>query len=161
MTPDLRESIVRLMDDHRIMTVATNRSDGWPQATVVGYANDGLILYCFVARTSQKYLNIMRDKRVSIAIANDFSDPLKITGLSLAANASVIEDRREFERACQLFLRRYPEYASWAVPDPAIAPILRMIPVVISVLDYSKGFGHSELVKISNNDLGAARGGGR
>jgi nitroimidazol reductase NimA-like FMN-containing flavoprotein (pyridoxamine 5'-phosphate oxidase superfamily) len=153
MTPDLRESIVKLMDGHRIMTVATNRADGWPQATVVGYANDGLILYSFVARTSQKYLNIMRDKRVSIAIANDFSDPMTITGLSLAANASVIEDRREFERACQLFLRRYPEYAAWAVPDPALAPILRMIPVVISVLDYSKGFGHSELVKISSNDL--------
>jgi nitroimidazol reductase NimA-like FMN-containing flavoprotein (pyridoxamine 5'-phosphate oxidase superfamily) len=159
MTPDLRESIIELMDEHRIMTVATNRPDGWPQATVVGYVNDGLILYSFVARTSQKYVNIMRDKRVSIAIANDFSDPLTITGLSLAANASVIEDRREFERACQLFLGRYPEYAAWGAPDPALAPMLRMIPVVISVLDYSKGFGHSELVKISSNDLGGGRGG--
>jgi len=24
------------------MTVATNRPDGWPQATTVGYVNDGL-----------------------------------------------------------------------------------------------------------------------
>jgi|SRR6185437_708424 len=159
MTPELRDFIVKLMDEHRIMTVATNRSDGWPQATVVGYVNDGLILYSFVARISQKYINIMRDKRVSITIANDFTDPLRINGLSLAAYAGVIQDRQEFDRACQLFLRRYPEYAPWGAPDPALAPMLRMIPAVISVLDYSKGFGHSELVKISSQDLGAARGG--
>ena len=57
MSPELRNLIVRLLNEHRIMTLATNRSDGWPQATVVGYANDGLVLYCFVARTSQKYAN--------------------------------------------------------------------------------------------------------
>src|SRR5436305_1719711 len=96
MSPELRNLIVRLLNEHRIMTLATNRSDGWPQATVVGYANDGLVLYCFVARTSQKYANVTRDKRVSIAIARNFSAPLQIKGLSLAARAAVVEDRSEF-----------------------------------------------------------------
>jgi nitroimidazol reductase NimA-like FMN-containing flavoprotein (pyridoxamine 5'-phosphate oxidase superfamily) len=157
MNHDLRDFAVRLLDDHRIMTIATNRADGWPQATVVGYANDGLTIYCFVSRLSQKYVNIIRDKRVSIAIANDFSDPLQIRGLSLAAKAVPVEQRSEFDRACEVFMRRYPEYASWPRPDPKIAPMLRVTPEIISVLDYSKGFGHSDLVSVSPGDLGAAQ----
>jgi nitroimidazol reductase NimA-like FMN-containing flavoprotein (pyridoxamine 5'-phosphate oxidase superfamily) len=79
MNNDLRNLAVRLLDEHRIMTIAMNRRDGWPQATVVGYANDGLTIYCFVSRLSQKFVNIMRDNRVSIAIAGDFSDPVHAT----------------------------------------------------------------------------------
>ena len=139
------------------MTIATNRPDGWPQATVVGYANDGLTIYCFVSRLSQKYANIMRDKRVSIAIAGDFSDPLQIKGLSLAAKAVPLDRKTEFDRACDVFLKRYPEYASWPRPDPKIAPMLRITPEIISVLDYSKGFGHSDLVSVSPGDLSATQ----
>jgi nitroimidazol reductase NimA-like FMN-containing flavoprotein (pyridoxamine 5'-phosphate oxidase superfamily) len=157
MNHDLRDLAVRLLDEHRIMTIATNRPDGWPQATVVGYANDGLTIYCFVSRLSQKFANIKRDKRVSIAIAGDFSDPLQIKGLSLAAKAVPVEQSNEFDRACDVFLKRYPEYASWPRPDPRIAPILRITPEIISVLDYSKGFGHSDLINVSPGDLSATQ----
>jgi hypothetical protein len=40
--------ILQLLDGHRVMTMATNRPDGWPQSTMVGYVNDGFLLYCFV-----------------------------------------------------------------------------------------------------------------
>jgi nitroimidazol reductase NimA-like FMN-containing flavoprotein (pyridoxamine 5'-phosphate oxidase superfamily) len=153
MTPELRDSIVGILDQHRIMTLATNRPDGWPQATVVGYANDGLKIYCFVSRLSQKYANIVRDPRVSAAIASDFSQPLEIKGLSLGGKAAPVTQDPEFSRACDVFIKRHPEYANWPRPNPAFAPILRIMPTVVSVLDYSKGFGHSELVKIEQEDL--------
>jgi nitroimidazol reductase NimA-like FMN-containing flavoprotein (pyridoxamine 5'-phosphate oxidase superfamily) len=130
------------------MTIATNRPDGWPQATMVGYVNDGMRLYAFVARLSQKFANIAHDPRVSIAIGDDFDDPSKIEGLSLAARARVVEDMGEYDRVCDLFLKRFPEYASWPKPDPAMAPMIRIVPEIISVLDYSKGFGHSDLVTL-------------
>jgi general stress protein 26 len=154
MTPDLRDFIVRILDEHRIMTLATNRADGWPQATVVGYANDGLKIYCFVSRLGQKYSNIVRDPRVSAAIASDFSNPLDIKGLSLAAKAVTITEGSEFDRAYDIFLKRFPQYATWPRPNPAAAPMLRITPTVISVLDYSKGFGHSDLAKVEQGDLG-------
>ena len=157
MTPDLRRLALDLLDNHRIMTIATNRPDGWPQATVVGYANDGLTLYCFVSRTSQKYSNIMRDRRVSIAIASDFPDPLQIRGLSMAARAAEVADKTEYDRIYGLLVRRYPEYASWPQPTPALAPMLRITPEILSILDYSNGFGHSDLVPISSSDLSASR----
>ena len=153
MTPKLQQTIVRLMSAHRIMTVATNRADGWPQATIVGYVNDGIVLYAFVARAGQKYANIARDPRVSVAIASDFSNPLDIEGLSLAGGAAFVEDSREFENMTTLFLERYPEYAAWPRPAPALAPMLRITPTVISVLDYSRGFGHSDLVDVSERDV--------
>jgi hypothetical protein len=36
MDDGLRRKILSLLDEHRIMTVATLRRDGWPQATAVG-----------------------------------------------------------------------------------------------------------------------------
>jgi len=153
MTSEVRDFAVRILDQHRIMTLATNRPDGWPQATVVGYANDGLTIYCFVARLSQKYSHIIRDSRVSVAIASDFSQPLEIKGLSLAGKAVPVTQTAEFNRASEIFMKRYPEYADWPRPNPAFAPMLRIQPTVVSVLDYSKGFGHSDLVKIEDGDL--------
>ena len=89
MKKALKRQIIELLDRHRIMTVATNRPDGWPQATMVGYCNDGLIVYCVIARDGQKFANIKRDPRVSLAIANDYPQPLQIKGLSMAARAVV------------------------------------------------------------------------
>jgi pyridoxamine 5'-phosphate oxidase-like protein len=38
----MRKKIEQLLNQHRLMTIATNRPDGWPQATTVGYVNEGL-----------------------------------------------------------------------------------------------------------------------
>jgi nitroimidazol reductase NimA-like FMN-containing flavoprotein (pyridoxamine 5'-phosphate oxidase superfamily) len=149
----LKAAIVHILDSHRLMTIATNRADGWPQATTVAYINDGLDIYCFVARLSQKYANIARDPRVSIAIAGEFSDPHAISGLSMAGRAIMVEDKDEYQRGCLLLPKRFPEYESWPKPDPGLAPLLRIAPKVISVLDYSKGFGHSELVTLSHDEV--------
>jgi general stress protein 26 len=153
MKREFKRQIIDLLDRHRIMTIATNRPDGWPQATIVGYANDGLIIYCLVARDSQKYANIMRDPRISLAIANDYPQPLQIKGLSMAARAVEAPDQGEIEHAGAILLRRYPEYKVMPRPDPAAVPMLRITPEIVSVLDYSQGFGHSDLVRVTDADL--------
>ena len=153
MKREFKKQIVDLLNEHRIMSMATNRPDGWPQATVVGYANDGLVIYCVVARDGQKYANIMRDPRVSLTIANDVPQPLQIKGLSIAARATVTTDPSEREHATALMFKRYPEYKIMPPPDPAAMPLLRITPEIVSILDYSKGFGHTDLVKVTDADL--------
>ena len=153
MKKAFKQQIVELLDRHRIMTIATNREDGWPQATVVGYCNDGLIIYCLIGRDSQKYANIARDPRVSLAIANDYPQPLQIKGLSIAAKAVETTDPSERAHAREILLKRYPEYKIMPPPDPATVPLIRITPEVVSVLDYSKGFGHTDLLRVSDNDL--------
>jgi hypothetical protein len=166
MKTRLKALVLRVLDGHRVMTIATNRPDGWPQTTMVGYINDGFLIYSFVARNSQKYANILRDPRVSIAIGSDALDPLEIEGLSLAGKASEVTDPNEFDYVSKLRLVRYPEYARLSpVPGESathrVSPrpnmdgvvLLRIAAEIISVLDYSKGFGHTDLIAFSERDL--------
>ena len=51
---ELKNKVLRLLDEHQFMAVATLRGDGWPQATMVGYVHDDLTLYFAVALASQK-----------------------------------------------------------------------------------------------------------
>jgi general stress protein 26 len=94
MDEAIRAKILELLDQHRLTTIATNRPDGWPQATTVGYANDGLTIYFLCGPQSQKAQNIARDNRVSLTIDHDVSDPMAITGLSMAAIAEPLRASR-------------------------------------------------------------------
>jgi nitroimidazol reductase NimA-like FMN-containing flavoprotein (pyridoxamine 5'-phosphate oxidase superfamily) len=128
------------------MTVATNRPDGWPQATTVGYANDGLMLYFLCSPNSQKAKNLARDNRLSLTVDHDTTDPMAITGLCMAALAHPANDPKEAAKAIELLGTRYPEYAAFPMPKPEEILIFRVVPKIISILDYSKGFGHTDLV---------------
>lgn len=147
MTPALQKQVLELLDRHRTMSLATLRPDGWPQATTVGFAHDGLTLYFLCGPDSQKASNLARDDRVSLTIDHDTPQVMEITGLSMAAHAQRVADRAEAEKALRLLLQRYPEQDSLPVPmpKPEEVAIFRVKPEVISVLDYSKGFGHTDL----------------
>ncbi|HEY6823346.1 MAG TPA: pyridoxamine 5'-phosphate oxidase family protein [Steroidobacteraceae bacterium] len=148
MDEAIQEKILQLLDQHRIMTIATLRADGWPQATTVGYANEGLRLYFLCGLDSQKATNIARDNRVSLTIDHDTPQVMEITGLSMAARAQVVDDPGEGEKALGLLMQKYPPQLSLPFPMPKFAEvrIFRVIPEVISLLDYSKGFGHTDLI---------------
>jgi nitroimidazol reductase NimA-like FMN-containing flavoprotein (pyridoxamine 5'-phosphate oxidase superfamily) len=148
VTEDIRLKIQRLLDQHRIMTVATLRPDGWPQATTVGYANDGLRLYFLCGLDSQKAMNLARDKRVSLTIDHDTPQVMEITGLSMAARAEPVVDAAEGEKAMRMLMDKYPKQNSLPFPMPKFneVRIFRLTPTVISLLDYSKGFGHTDLI---------------
>ena len=42
MDEAIKQKILTLLDQHRIMTIATLRPDGWPQATTVGYVSEDI-----------------------------------------------------------------------------------------------------------------------
>ena len=148
MDEEIRRKILALLDEHRIMTIATLRPDGWPQATTVGYANEGLTLYFLCGPDSQKAANLERDDRVSLTIDHDTPQVMEITGLSMAARAQPVDDSAEAEKALRLLMLKYPQQNSLplSMPTPADVRIFRVTPTVISLLDYSKGFGHTDLV---------------
>jgi PPOX class probable F420-dependent enzyme len=153
MKQEFKQQIIDLLNRHRIMTIATNRADGWPQATIVGYVNDGLIIYFVIGRDSQKFANIARDPRVSVAIGNDYPQFLQIEGLSMAGRVAEVQDRDEIEHAADIMYQRYPEYKAVPRPDPAVISVMRLTPEIVSILDYSQGFGHTDLVRVADADL--------
>lgn len=150
MDESLRRKILALLDEHRIMTVATLRPDGWPQATTVGYANEGMTLWFLCGLESQKARNLARDDRVSITIDHDTADIMAIAGLSMAARAHRVTDPGEAEKVLRMLPLKYPDAspatASLKMPTPDEVALFRVEPEVISVLDYTKGFAHTDLV---------------
>jgi PPOX class probable F420-dependent enzyme len=149
MDEQLERKILDLLEQNRVMSLATLRPDGWPQVTTVGFSHEGLTLYFLCGPDSQKAANLARDDRVSLTIDKDSLQVMQITGLSMAGRAQRITDPAEVTRVLPLIMQRYPEQQEFNLPMPRPEDIAlyRVTPTVISVLDYSKGFGHTDLVK--------------
>lgn len=145
----MERKAAHILDRHRLMTIATLRPDGWPQATTVSYANEGLLIYFTISRNSQKFVNIARDGRVSLAIAADFEEPSEIEGLSMAANAGEVRDPEQRERAIDLLLKRHPALVRLPRPSSAHSAIMRAYPSIVTIIDYSKGFGHADVLTVA------------
>ncbi len=154
MKREFKRQIVDLLNEHRIMTIATNRADGWPQATVVGYGNDGLVIYCLDCPRQPEI------QPISCAI-RAFRWPSPRTTRSRCRSracrsrppSTEVTDTGEIDHVAEILLQRYPEHKVMPRPDPHAVPTLRLTPEIVSVIDYSKGFGHSDLVRVTDNDL--------
>jgi general stress protein 26 len=144
-----RQFVLRILKDVNDMTLATLRPDGYPQATTVSFANHGLALYVGVGLDSQKSHNIRQNNRVSLTVTAPYADWNHIQGLSMAGIAEIIHDREEMDRAAQCMLKRYPQIRALGPATQSLpwdgALFIRITPQVISILDYTKGFGHAEL----------------
>ena len=135
---------IAILDAHRIMAVSTIRGDGWPQTTIVGYANDGLTLYFMILRSSQKFANIQRDNRVSIAIGQEPVDLRQAKAVFAGATAEEVTDPAERKDAWNLLKERHPNLDAFELPDNENAAVMRASCRYISIVDYTKGVGHSE-----------------
>src|SRR6185437_7879481 len=148
MDDSIRQKILDVLEQNRNMSLATIRPDGWPQATVVGFAHEGLTLYFLCGPQSQKAHNLSRDRRVSLTINADTPEVMAITGVSMAAEAEPIGDPAEAQRIVNLLISRYPPQPDLPGPIPPAETmaIFRLRPTVISLIDYTTGFGHTDLL---------------
>jgi nitroimidazol reductase NimA-like FMN-containing flavoprotein (pyridoxamine 5'-phosphate oxidase superfamily) len=148
MGPRLKQEILSILDDASDMTIATVREDGYPQATTVSYVNNGLNIYFGCAANSQKAKNIARDSKVSLTVNLPYTSWNDIRGLSIGGRAERITNPQEVAQASQLMFEKFPQIARYAPAELEDIVLFRVTPEVISVLDYRKGFGHSDVVKL-------------
>lgn len=134
---------IRILDGHRIMAVATNRSDGWPQNTIVGYANLGLLIYFMVFRSSQKLSNIKADSRIAVAVGNEPSDLGQLEAVYAGALAAEVTDQIEREQAWKILTERHPNLDQFDLPEGGEAAVIKAKCVHVSVLDYGKRLGRA------------------
>ena len=135
---------IEILNAHRTMSVSTVRPDGWPQTTIVGYANDGWTVYFLIFRSSQKFANIAHNDRISIAVSGDPNYLSDIKAVYAGAHAAEVTDGRERDLAWKLLLQRHPNLADFGPPDQTETALMRAMCKYVSVLDYSQGIGHSE-----------------
>lgn len=143
-----RNRILSIIDDIDDMTIATVRHDGFPQATTVSYVNDGLTIYFGTDTDSQKATNIAQNKKVSLTINRDYGTWDEIEGLSMAGLATLVTDPAEQQKIAELLFKKFPQIPDYAPEDTDDVALIRIDPTVISLLNYRKGFGHTELVEL-------------
>jgi general stress protein 26 len=148
LRPEIRAKIEDVIARGVDMTIATQRPDGFPQATVVSYVGDGLRIYLGCGAASQKAANMTRDPKVSLTITLPYADWDHITGISAAGIAEKVTDPQEIGHLGALMLKKFPEAAKYAGMDDGTGmAVFRIGLKIVSLLDYTKGFGHSDLVE--------------
>ena len=158
MDIEQRSLILSILSKAKTLTVATVREDGWPHATVVSFVNEDLDLYFGTDPQSQKVRNIARDPRVSATVTPPYETSKDIQAISLAAEAERVMDAAELLRVADLVLEKFPRPGR---PAPAKAlegvVVVRLRPTLVSVLDYSRTFGQTDLIDLRDDQASPGR----
>jgi nitroimidazol reductase NimA-like FMN-containing flavoprotein (pyridoxamine 5'-phosphate oxidase superfamily) len=131
-----------------MMTLATIRPDGYPQATTVNYIHDGFTVYFATDAASQKAGNIKLNNKVSVAIASEEQNFYKLRGLSMSGIARRVADKRRAEELSLRLFRALPQSRRYVPEDPTQLAVYQITPVAIALVDYSSGFGKTYLVEL-------------
>jgi len=148
MDEKLVEKIKKILANGKDMTIATIREDGFPQTTTVSYVSDGTTIYFGCDPASQKARNISQNGKVSLTVDLDYTDWNEVEGLSMGAMAEQITGADEKKLIAQMMLDKFPQVTEFVSNHLDELAMFRVTPKVVSVLDYSKGFGHTEQIEL-------------
>lgn len=152
----VNQTALRILSSHRIMAISTLRPDGWPQTTIVGYANRGFELIFLIYRAGQKFSNIQHDDRISIAVAAEPVDLHQLQAVYANAHARQITDEVERQEAWRQLMQRHSNLAGSQLPGATEAVFMRAMCEHVSVLDFTQGLGHQEVLVIEDDSVESA-----
>jgi len=147
----LEHPAITILNANRIMAISTVRPDGWPQTTVVGYANRGFDIFFLIYRGSQKYANIQHDARISIAVAPEPAELEQLKAVYAGFRVTEIRDKPQRDEAWRLLMQRHSNLAGFKLPDAKQAVFMCGKCRHVSILDFSQGLGHREQLTVDDN----------
>ena len=125
------------------MAIATVRPDGWPQVTIVGYANVGLLIYFMVFRSSQKAANIRHDDRIAIAVGGEPHHLNLLQAVYSSAHACEVTDLNEGIKLGDYFASGIRTLKDRTYNSSDVV-LMRAKCEHVSVLDRTQGWTHAE-----------------
>lgn len=152
----MEHAAVKILNNHRIMAISTVRPDGWPQTTVVGYANRGFDLVFLIYRAGQKFANIQQDDRISIAVSAEPADLRQLQAVFAGAHAREITNESERQEAWRQLMQRHSNLAGSQIPDATQAVFMRATCRYVSMLDFTQGLGHREQLVVDESGVPVA-----
>lgn len=144
---------IAILNRNRTMAISTVRPDGWPQTTIVGYANRGFDVVFLIYRSSQKLANIEHDDRISFAVGQEPPALGDLQAVYAGAHAHEITDDNEREQAWRLLMERHANLSGSQLPEASEAVFIRARCKYVSMLDFTQGLGHREQFTV--DDAGA------
>lgn len=148
----MEQPAITILNAHRIMAISTLRPDGWPQTTIVGYANEGFDIFFLIFRSSQKFANISHDDRISIAVGKEPESLGYLQAVYAAAHAVEITETKQRDYAWRLLVERHPNLEDFDDPDFQDTALMRATCKYVSVLDFTKGSGHKEELTLGDGE---------
>jgi uncharacterized protein YhbP (UPF0306 family) len=146
MDIDLRKRIVQFMGKCHVCTIATASPQGQPSASTVFFRNVELEIYLNTARDSQKVRDITANHRVAITMQEPGIVPTTdqdIKGIQYLGEAMVLPDG-ETTGVPRGVISRHKAFNS-AMPGKSV--IIKVTPLKIYYIDYSRGFRHRDLLE--------------
>jgi len=147
--PEIEQAVRTLPHEQELAQLATLASDGFPSASVMHIAADGLVAYMGVFVRSRKYQQMQADPRVSYAVSHlppgGYDDRFAVRTLQFRAHASLVTDAAEIAHAVDLCLEQFP-WATAATFNSARPPeagarqaFFRLDPIEAVWADHSVG----------------------
>jgi hypothetical protein len=110
---------------------------------------DEVALYFATDASAQKIGNIRLNDKVSGAIAIETQNYYKLKGLSFSGLATSVRDRDKVSEIALALFKRTPQSRRFVPEDPLSLAVVRIKPVAMCLIDYSKGSGASVLVEFN------------
>ncbi len=147
MTGEVKREIIDYMKKTRFCSLATvGRRSKEPRATIIYYENSELDIYFNTGKATQKALNIMANPAVAITIHHNDPSAKELAdtrGILYIGRASVIEEK-DFNKVPNGVLKLYDMVNNFY---PGASMIFKATPRKIHFIDYSKGFGHRDVLE--------------
>jgi uncharacterized protein YhbP (UPF0306 family) len=152
--PDPRQLALTYLQQHHVMTLATNGPDGlW--AAAVFYASDGFDLYFLSAGHTRHARNVASDPRIAATIQEDYADWAAIQGIQLAGLVAQLSGAERL-RAIALYQAKF----SFLTQAPVVIRSAfekvnwyRLRPYQLYFVDNSRGFGHRDEIVLDQTDF--------
>ncbi|MCK4870920.1 MAG: pyridoxamine 5'-phosphate oxidase family protein [Gammaproteobacteria bacterium] len=142
MSADYKQETIKYMQTHKFLSLATVNKKCEPHASTLGFASEGAVVYFATDKNTSKVINLLDNPKVAYTIDED--EPKEWTemqAIQMHGIATVITDPAEAEKAMQLLLEKFPEFADMP-PDPEMV-MVKIEPTRGSFLDSTVSFGFS------------------
>ena len=153
----VREQVLEYLATHNVMTIASCTGN-IPWAAAVFYASAEFTLYFLSNPASRHGMNMEQNTQVSAAIHEDYSDWRKIRGIQLEGHAERLTSIKQQAAFWKAYEKKFPFvrqfFAAGSLRDMLSSKLAgirlyRVVPSQVYYIDNSKGFGHRDLLDLS------------
>jgi general stress protein 26 len=134
VVPDLASieaDLVELLRTEQVATLATLAANGYPSASAMHIAADGLVVYLSTLTRHRKYAEMLADARVSYVVYDlpdgGFAARREVRSLQVQGVATLVTEPAELERAVTVSREQFPWLAETTMyrqaPQPDAGPM--------------------------------------
>jgi len=144
---DLKEEVINYLKKKETIALSTSSTDGHPLTHAVAVVSENGIVYFATNRNTRKVRNIQANPNVAYSTWDMNGNLEKIKQVQMEGKAIILTDEKEIEEADQKLMKKFHELAKHKKvtrnPDNIF---IKIEPIKCYYSDYSKGFGHRDIV---------------